>query len=260
VLDALGRVRQVFEQQERLAALCHRFHIGRSRAASLTRPLPVRHGRPGEASLGVVMRELLDLLAEQIPGGRPPRVDGHRPHRLERLGHRAMEESSAGQEQPAIGDLPDPIMGEVQLVPHRLEHVLTHHLLDRLRRVALFHPAGRLQQGKVELASDDRRHRRHLPTARTEAVEPPGDEETDARRQGQGAGLIGSAVREAIAVEGTDRLHGNKGIAFAHGPDLLLHVGGGGGVLAAASQRTHEQSSVGSRKGREGHHCGVGPG
>jgi hypothetical protein len=59
-----------------------------------------------------------------------------------------MEKSPAGQEQPGIGDLPHPIMGEVQLVPHRLEHVLTHHLLDRLRRVALFHAAGRLQQGK----------------------------------------------------------------------------------------------------------------
>jgi hypothetical protein len=64
VLDPLGCVRQVLEQQERLAALSHYFHIGRSRTASLARPLPVRHGRPGEASLGVVMRELLDPLAE----------------------------------------------------------------------------------------------------------------------------------------------------------------------------------------------------
>ena len=94
------------------------------------------------------MGELLDLLAEAVPGGRLPRFDGPRAHHLERLGDGAMEEPAARGEQPTIRDIPDPIVGEVQLVSHGLEHVVADHLLDRLRRVAFLHPAGGLESVK----------------------------------------------------------------------------------------------------------------
>ena len=127
-----------------------------------------------------------------------------------------------GREQPAIRDLADPIVGEVQLVSHGLEHVVADHLLDRLRRVALVHPAGGLEEREVEPAPDDRGHGGHLLTARTEPVEAPDNEIADARGQGQRARCLASATPLAVLIERANRLHGDEGIALAHRPDLRL--------------------------------------
>ena len=110
-----------------------------------------------------------------------------------------MEEPPAGREQPAIRDLANPIVGEVQLVPDGLEHVVADHLLDRLRRVALFHAAGGLEEREVEPAPDDRGHGGQLLTARTEPVEPPGHEITHARGQSHAVAFVASSVPQAVS-------------------------------------------------------------
>ena len=61
-----------------------------------------------------------------------------------------MEEPPAGREQPAIRDIADPIVREVQLVPDGLEHSVADHLVDRFRRVALLHSAGGMEEREVE--------------------------------------------------------------------------------------------------------------
>ena len=105
-----------------------------------------------------------------------------------------MEEPPAGRKQPAIRDVANPIVREVQLVPHGLEHVVANHLLDRLRRVALVHSAGGMEEREIEPAPDDRGHGGQLLTARTEPVEPPGDEIAHARGQRQRAGAVVASV------------------------------------------------------------------
>ena len=256
LLDALWRHRQLLEQRERLLTLCDRFDVGGSRAALLARALPVRELGLGQAGLGVVMGELLDLLGEWFQRGRTFRTDRRRVDGLERLGHRAVKEPPAWLEQPAIGDVSHPVVREVQLVSHRLEHVVAHQLLDGLGRIAFVHGAGRLKQREVERPSDHGGHRRHLPAHRPESVQSPGDEVADAPRQGQGTGL--TRVRQLIAIQRADRFHGDERIPLAHGPDLFLHAGERRGIFAGATQRSDERDGVGARERPERHRCGVG--
>jgi hypothetical protein len=67
-----------------------------------------------------------------------------------------MEEPSPGREEPAMGGGAHTIVSEVQLVPHRLEHMVAHHLLDGFRGIAFVHLAGRSKEREVELAPDDK--------------------------------------------------------------------------------------------------------
>ena len=60
---------------------------------------------------------------------------------LQHLGDGAMKETTARRKQAAIRDVADPIVGEVQVIPHGLEHALANHLFDGFRHVALVHAA-----------------------------------------------------------------------------------------------------------------------
>jgi hypothetical protein len=57
VLGALGGIRQHLEHVEALGTVRHRFHISRSRIATLARPLPVAYRLLGEAGLSAVIRQ-----------------------------------------------------------------------------------------------------------------------------------------------------------------------------------------------------------
>jgi hypothetical protein len=135
-------------------------------------------------------------------------------------------------------------VGEVQLVPRRLEDMVTHHLLDRLRRAALVHAGGGAEKREVERAPDDRGHRGQLLTTPTEAVEPPGNEIPHARGQRQRAGLVPGALPPSMLIEVAHRLNRDEGIALAHGPDPLLHQSHRRRLDPGASERSHEQSRV----------------
>ena len=198
------------------------------------------HGLLAQFAAERVVRELFDLLVRAMARPIGPA------HRLQRLGHGAVEEPTARREQPAIRDLADPIVGEVQLVPHGLEHVLANHLLDRLCRVALVHAAGGSKQREVEPAPDDGSHRGQLLAPPAEPVEPLGHEIPHAGREGRRAGCSVSVRPPRLLVEGAHRLDGDKGVALAHGPDVLLHLGHRPSVGPHAGERAHEQRGVGA--------------
>ena len=206
----------------------------------------IAHGLVRQFAAERVKGELLDLLAEAISiewghGADDPRAD-----RLERLGHGAMEEPSARREQPAIRDLADPIVGEVQLVSHGLEHLVADYLLDRRRRVALVHLADGVEEREVEAPPDHRGHGDDLLTAPAEPVDPPGDQITDARGQGERAGCLAGAIPPAGLIERANRLHGDEGIALTHRPDLLLDVRHRLRVAPDTGERPEEQGGIGS--------------
>ena len=141
-----------------------------------------------------------------------------------------------GGEQPAIRDVADPIVGEVQLVPHGLEHVVANHLLDRLRRVALVHAAGGWRSVKS--------NRRPMTAATAascwlRALSRSSRRATRSRtRAGRASAPVPREPRpQALLIEGAHRLHGDEGIALAHGPDLLLHVRHRRGVAPDAGER-----------------------
>ena len=192
------------------------------------------------------MGKLLDVLIEAMSRARLRYLGGLGAHCLQCVDHGAVEEPPARREKPAIRNLAHPIVGEVQLVPDRLEHAVPDHLLDRLRRVALFHTAGGAEEGEVEPAADDCGHGGYLLSRRTEPVQPAGDETTHAGRQGYRAGLPANARPQAVLIEGAHAFHGNERIALAHGPDPLFHLRHRRGVAPGTSKGTHEQRRVGA--------------
>jgi hypothetical protein len=191
--------------------------------------------------------QLLDAVAGVV--GRPVRVIGGRTEGFERIHHGAMQEAAAGREEPLVGHVADPVMGEVQQVAVGLEHVMANHLLDRFRDVALVHAAGGPEEGEVEAPPDDRGHRGHLLAARAEPVEPAGHQLADARGQGQRRGLLGPARQQPIVVDGAHGLQHHEGIALAHGPDALLHSKAATSTSTASRLRARVWPSTRSAEG-----------
>jgi hypothetical protein len=155
-----------------------------------------------------------------------------------------VEEAPPRRKQPAVGDVANAIVRELEVVAHGAQHVGPHHLLDRLGGMTLVHAAGRAEQREVELAPDDRGHRGGRLTARAEPVESTRDEVTDALGQrGLARPRAGTAGRGLRSVS-EHGFHGDEGIALAHGPDARFERGH---VAADARERTHDRRDVVSR-------------
>ena len=75
-----------------------------------------------------VIRELLNMLAEAILLHRLDRV-GYAIHLLEGSNHAGVEEPAARGQQPAVGHLAEPVMGEIKSLADAVKDVRSHQRL-----------------------------------------------------------------------------------------------------------------------------------
>jgi hypothetical protein len=73
--------------------------------------------------------------------------------RFEGRGHVTVQQLSTRRQEPAVHDVADAVVREVEALVHTLQHPSPHQFLDRLRGVAVGEPAGSLQQSEVELTA-----------------------------------------------------------------------------------------------------------
>jgi hypothetical protein len=94
-----------------------------------------------------------------------------------------VEDPPPGREQPTAGDLPDPLVREVEALADFVQHPPPDELLEATGDGAVVQDGGPLQQGEVELTADERGHGDQLPRDRREAVQTPADDVPHAFRQ-----------------------------------------------------------------------------
>ena len=101
---------------------------------------------------------------------------------LDRARDGAMQQRAPGRQHPAVDDLADAIVSEVEAVAHVVEHLAAHELLDGLGRVRLGGAGGVPEEPERERPADHGGHRGELAAPRAEALEPPRDHRADAVR------------------------------------------------------------------------------
>ena len=95
------------------------------------------------------------------------------------------------REEPAVDDLTDSLMGEVEPLSNPVENATPHKLLDPFGRVANAETSGDLKNGEFKFAADHGRHRRQLLAARTQSLQAPCDHLPDPLGQGQTGRRLG---------------------------------------------------------------------
>jgi hypothetical protein len=100
----------------------------------------------------------------------------------ERFGYAAVQSLAARWEYPAVDDLSHPVVCEIQIFAHRVEHVPSAELLHLPRRLLFIASRHLLEERKIEIATHDRGQRRQLAAPLAEPVELAADERADAVR------------------------------------------------------------------------------
>jgi hypothetical protein len=77
-----------------------------------------------------------------------------------------MQRAAMGRPQREVGDLPDPVVGEVEALARRVQHAPPDQLLETLGGVVVGEAGRAVQELELELASDDGGHARQLAPAR----------------------------------------------------------------------------------------------
>lgn len=210
----------------------HRFLERVTPAGSLPEASQVGDGLVGHPCLCVVMGELVrDLLqavgVEALEGGADGGVQGLAP----------------GRQQALVGHVPDPIVGECEMLAGHVEHAPPHQLLHAGRGLVRVEPGRPLGQREAELPSHHRRHRGEPMRAVAEPLEAGADDLPDPLRErhrwrsGRGIG------------ERAHALDHDEGIALAEGPHL---VGGAGEPLLVAARAGEGADEGGGLVPREG--------
>ena len=132
-------------------------------------------------------------------------------------GHRPMQQHPSRRQHGFVGDLPDAVVAEDQLLARGIEHPAAYELLDGLGRFRVAKAAGVQQEPEREGSADDRR-RVDGPTGRLgEPGQPSRDRLPHAGRDERVAHRAGQH-RLAQRAHGLDD---DEGVALADRPQLV---------------------------------------
>ncbi|PYM92441.1 MAG: hypothetical protein DME04_15490 [Candidatus Rokuibacteriota bacterium] len=162
------------------------------------------------------------------------------PGSLQRLGDPPMEQLAAGRQDACVGDVANPVVGEVEALAQTMEDAPAHHLLDTGRRIVLGEPGNPMQQRELELAPDHGGHAGERVPAFGQALEPPADEVAHPFGKRPTAR---AADRRALRICPRG-LHRNERVALARRPRLLAEPLDCG-LITAPRDRPDERQRVG---------------
>src|SRR5262245_22271568 len=132
---------------------------------------------------------------------------------LDRLGDLAVQAPAAPRWELAVGELADPIVGEVKTVSCRSQEMPSNEFFHALRRRVLPEAGGAVQEVELELAPDHRGHAQQRAAPLRQSFEATPDDLANALRQCQG---ISGAI-----LQRTHRLNDHERIAFGGDPNPL---------------------------------------
>ena len=196
----------------------------------------VDHRLLSELAARGMVREPLHLLAQ------PVRVE-----RLHGIRDPGVQRPLALPEKAAVGDLADPVVGEVEPLTDIVQDPAPHQLLQRLRGFMLLETRRAPEETKVELASDDGGDGRQIPAALAERFQVPDDDLADPLGDGELRRWIGRGVfrKRAHALDHRER------VALADDPDLFREPGHHGLVAFRRGERSHERERLFLRERRQ---------
>ncbi len=144
------------------------------------------------------------------------RLDLVRVSGLQGPDHPGVQQRPAGRQKPAVRDLPDPLVREVEAFTPKPEETALRELFQRARGLRPGQLGRLLDERDVELPSNDGGGSEKLLAPGAQALEPSGDQLPDAFRKKGGPGLELSPF-----LERAQHLDHHEGIPLAAPPDLL---------------------------------------
>jgi hypothetical protein len=153
-----------------------------------------------------------------------------------------MQRAAMGRQQREVGDLPDPVVGEIEALARRVQHPPPDQLLETLGGVMVGEAGRAVKELELELAPDDGGHARQLAPARTEAVETAGNHIAHPTRQRQ-AGRTPERLALADCPHGLDH---DERIPSARLPHLLGQLRPGGRRARSSEEPDQRQRLVAS--------------
>ena len=221
--------RQPLQRLQGLLEARHRFAVG---------------GQPHGAGSGLaeVDQRFVPCLPGTVVSGqrRVVRLPISRVKRFENPGHERMEGLAVRLENPVVGDLTNPLVGEVEPLAEAVQYAPPHQLFHTLGAIALVEPGHVLKERKVEPPADDGSQRYEMATLGAETLQTPGDDSPNPLGEGQHrrAGGRGAFMKRP------DRLDHHEGIPLAGVPDLLVHPPGRDGPEGGFGQEADQGDRV----------------
>ena len=172
----------------------------------------------------------------------------------EGLGHPAMQHLAARGEDLAVGHFAHPVVREVEMLAHAVQHAPADQLLHAPRDRLLAEPGHAVQETELELAPHHGGQRHQVAAPLVEPIELAADDVADALGQGEPL----ETGRERLVSGRAHRLDHDEGIPPAGAPYLLAQVSHRRLVASGARESPDEVDRVLPRERAEGERVDVG--